>query len=85
VERDSDEPDTPSPRVKYIGRLNTVEGIRREICRLYCESRRGELDVGAASKLANILFIAGRLLEGAELEARLRTLEAKTAAEPWRK
>ena len=68
---------------RYIGRLNTVAGVRREICRLYRDAREGVLQVGDASKLANILYIAGRLLEGQELEERVRKLEEATS-EPWR-
>lgn len=59
----------------YIGRLNTVGGVRREICRLYREARAGSVAVSDASKLANILYIAGRLLEGQELEQRVHKLE----------
>jgi hypothetical protein len=58
-----------------IGRLNTVAGVRREICRLYREARTGAVAIADASKLANILYIAGRLLEGQELEERVRKLE----------
>ena len=58
-----------------IGRLNTVAGVRREICRLYREARTGSVLVADASKLANILYIAGRLLQGQELEERVRKLE----------
>jgi hypothetical protein len=46
-----------------IGRLDTPGRIRREIVRLYRDARLGELDVGNASKLANILFLALRALE----------------------
>jgi hypothetical protein len=69
---------------KYIGRLDSVGGVRREICRLYKEARRGTLGTTEASKLANILFIAGRLLEGQELEERIRKLEAAASSEPWK-
>lgn len=75
---------TPSPpKAKpRCGRLNTVGRVRRELIRLYKEARNGELDVNDASKLANILFLAARLLEGQELEARIAKLEADR--EPWR-
>lgn len=69
----------PSPGVY---RLNTVGGVRREICRLYREARSGGVAVADASRLGNLLFLAARLLEGAELEARVQALEA---ADPQRK
>jgi len=68
---------------RYIGRLDSVAGVRREICRLYRDARQGALDVADASKLANILYIAGRLLERQELEARVQKLE-EAPQEPWR-
>lgn len=71
-------------KAKYVGQLATVQGVRREMVRLYTESRRGELRVGEASKLANILFMIGRLLEGVELEARVQALEGKHQPESWR-
>ena len=68
-------PSPPKPKPR-CGRLNTVGRVRRELVRLYKEARAGTLDVNDASRLANILFLAARLLEGAELEARIAKLEA---------
>jgi hypothetical protein len=68
------EPDPPSPG-GFTYRLNTVAGVRREICRLYREARTGGIAVADASRLGNLLFLAARLLEGQELDARVRALE----------
>ena len=84
-DEDGAPPPTRGGKAKYVGRLNTIEGVRIEMVRLYTESRRGELRVGEASKLANILFMVGRLLEGVELEARVEALEARHQPEAWRK
>ncbi len=65
--------DAPSPRL----RLDTMLRVRRELAKVYREARMGALDVAAASKLANILQIMGRMIEGSVLEARLAVLEAK--------
>ena len=46
-----------------IGKLDTPGRIRREMVRLYRDARLGALDVGSASKLANILFLALRAME----------------------
>lgn len=66
---------TPAP--PFVGRLNTVSGIRREICRLYREARTGKLAAADASRLGNLLFLAGRLVQGQELEARVAALEGR--------
>ena len=65
--------DPPSPRA----RLDTMVRVRRELARVYREARAGTLDVADASKLANILQIMGRMIEGSELEARLDALERR--------
>jgi hypothetical protein len=68
----------PSPR------LENLAGVRRELARLYREARAGRLDVADASKLANILQVLGRMIEGAELEGRVEALEEASAGEGWR-
>ena len=57
-----------------------MAGVRRELARLYREARAGELDVGAASRLANVLQILGRMIEGSEIEARVEALEREAPA-----
>ena len=52
-------------------RLDSMAAVRRELARLYKEARAGGLEVAAASKLANVLQILGRMIEGAELEKRI--------------
>jgi hypothetical protein len=51
--------------------------VRRELARLYRQARAGELEVGDASRLANILQILGRMIEGSVLERRLAELERR--------
>ena len=58
-------------------RLDSMAAVRRELARLYKEARAGGLDVAAASKLANLLQILGRMIEGAELEKRIEELERR--------
>ena len=45
------------------------------MARLYRSAKVGAVPVGDASKLANILALLGRLIEGADLEERIRRLE----------
>lgn len=56
--------------------LTTIDDVRREMGRIYREGRSGRRDVGEVSKLANVLSLLGRLIEGAEIEARIAKLEA---------
>lgn len=56
-------------------RLDTMDRVRRELVRLYREGRDGARDTQDVSRLANVLSIVGRMIEGGELERRLEALE----------
>lgn len=58
-------------------RLDTVSDARREVAKLYRMAREGEIEISDASKLANILALLARMVEGSDLEARLEALEAR--------
>jgi hypothetical protein len=45
------------------------------VARLYAEARQGRLDAQTATRLASIVALAARMIEGAELEARIVKLE----------
>jgi len=66
--------DTPHP-LKVRVKLNTVADVQRELAKLYRLARSKQMDVADASKLANILLMLARLMEGSSLEARLEALE----------
>lgn len=51
--------------------LSKVEHCREELARVYREARAGKLDIADASRLANILSILSRMIEGGELEKQL--------------
>ncbi len=70
---------TPIPRT---GRLDTLPRVRRELVRLYTDARQGRLDPRDASRLASVLAIVGRMIEGGELEARLAELETLAEGRP---
>jgi hypothetical protein len=57
-------------------RLDTMDRIRREVTRLYREGRDGERDTQDVSRLANVLALIARMIEGGQLEARIAALEA---------
>lgn len=60
---------------RYLVRLHTIGAVRRELAKLYRESRAGYVPTNDASKLAHILWIIARILEGADLEQRVVMLE----------
>ena len=60
-----------------IARLNTVGGVVGELGKIYREARRGQLDVGDATRLAMILREIRCALEVSEFEARLQAVEGK--------
>ena len=66
------DPGAPGP-----GPLETVADVRREAAELYRRACRGEVSAGGASRLAGLLTLSARVIEGAELEARLDALERR--------
>ena len=70
------------PKVR-IGPLNTVGGVVTELGRVYREARRGQMDVGDATRLAMILREIRCALEASEIEKRLGDLE-RLETEPRR-
>lgn len=63
----------PPPRLRVP--LATIQDVRRELARLYRDARSGRRDVVDASRLANMLALLARIIEGGELEARICALE----------
>ena len=61
---------------EHKARLDTLPRVRRELARIYTQAREGERNVADASKLAHMLSLLGRLIEGAELEERIAKVEA---------
>ena len=73
--------DSPAPPSRLRTRLLTINDVKKELARLYRESRAGKVETQDASRLANMLSILGRLIEGSDLEARLDALERATQKE----
>ncbi len=63
------------PPVRLRLRLNTIDDVKAEMARLYREGKAGTRDVSDVSRLANVLSLLGRLIEGSDLEKRLLKLE----------
>jgi len=75
--------DTRSLSPAYTRRysLRTLRGVANELASVYREARRGTLDTAEASRLAYLLGGLGKLLQAAELEARITRLEGRSDAE----
>ena len=68
----------PSPC--RVGALETASDVKVEAGRLYRAARRGELPASDASKLASVLTLVLKVIQGSEWETRLAALEARAPA-----
>ncbi len=71
--------DRAAPPLRVRTRLQTIDDVKRELARLYREARAKKVETQDASRLANLLFILGRMIEGSDLEKRLDALERTTS------
>ena len=55
--------------------LNSLEGVRREMARIYRDAESGKRDTAEASKLVYVLGQIGKVLELTEIEHRITALE----------
>lgn len=55
--------------------LKSMDDVKAELARLYRDGKSGKRDIADVSKLANVLSILGRLIEGTEIAARIEALE----------
>jgi hypothetical protein len=67
-------------RGPYVGRLDSVAAVRREVVRLYKRAVSGELPAADASRLGSLLALAAQLIRDHELERRLERVEGELAA-----
>jgi hypothetical protein len=69
---------TPAPRPR-VGGLCTIADVRLEASRLYRATRRGDVPAVDASRMASVLSLISRLIEGSDFEQRLAAIEARLA------
>lgn len=62
-------------KAKYVGRLDTPQGVRLELARLYTECRRGTVDSTHGYRLSLMLGQLAKVMEVADLADRLDALE----------
>lgn len=65
-------------------KLQTIDDVRAEMARLYREGKAGTRDVAEVSKLANVLALLGRMIEGSDIEKRLAELEQQAETQAAR-
>ncbi len=67
---------TPSPRGASARlRLSTINDCKREIRRNYIRAQNGEISTTEAGKFVWIISVLANLIESADIEDRLETLE----------
>ena len=64
-------------KVRYRAKLDTINDIKREMCKLYRETRSGLVDVQDATKLTWCLQAVAKVIETSDLEDRVKQLENK--------
>ena len=67
----------PTPE-RRKAQLNCIEGVRREMARIYREAEVGKRDTAEASKLTFMLGQIGKILELTQIERRLDALEDRS-------
>ena len=60
-----------------IGRLDSMSAIRREMAKIYRQTRRGKIDINDATKLAFLLRTLAEMVASEIIERRLDNVEAK--------
>jgi hypothetical protein len=60
-----------------VGALDSLGAVRNEAARLYRRGLRGELPAADAGKLATVLALVAKLIEGSDFDGRLAEVERK--------
>jgi hypothetical protein len=67
----------PPGKGRYRCKLDTLQDCKREMAKVYRESRSQLIDVSDASKFVYMLGAVGKLIEVSDIEKRIEALEAK--------
>lgn len=67
----------PAKGQRYRCKLDTMADVRREMAKVYRETRSQQLDPAEATKLVWMLQAVGKVIEGSDLEKRIEALEQK--------
>ena len=63
-------------RPKQIA-LKSIDDLRLEASAVYRQMRSGQIEASDGTKLIYVLSAIGKLIDGADMEARIEALEAK--------
>lgn len=78
IDNDTGGVSTLPPQVtRYRAKLDTMQDVRREMAKVYRESRSGIVEVQDATKFVWMLQAVGKVIEGSDLEKRIEILESK--------
>ena len=67
----------PVKGTRYRCKLDTLSDIKREMAKVYRESRSEVIDVMTGTKLCWMLQSIGKVIETSDLEKRIEVLESK--------
>lgn len=67
----------PTKGQRYRCKLDTLQDVKREMAKVYRESRSQLLDPAEATKFVWILQTVGKVIEGSDFEKRIEALEQK--------
>jgi hypothetical protein len=62
-------------KVRYRAKLDSISDVKREMTKLYRETRSGLVDVQDATKLTWCLQAVAKVIETSDLEERVKKLE----------
>ena len=62
---------------RYRAKLDSMQDVRREMAKVYRESRSGVVEVVDGTKLVWMLQAVGKVIESSDLEKRIEILESK--------
>ena len=65
----------PQKGQRYRCKLDTLQDVKREMAKVYKETRSELIDPAAATKLVWMLQAVGKVIEGSDLEKRIEALE----------
>ena len=69
--------DLPARSTRYRCKLETMADVKREMAKVYRESRSGVIDAVVGTKLIWMLQAVGKAIETGDLEKRIELLEGK--------
>lgn len=79
IDGETGEVETLSPQKgqRYRCKLDTIQDVKREMAKVYRESRSELIDPVTGTKLVWMLQSVARVIEGSDLEKRIEILESK--------